>query len=354
MSKAKLLQSTVDPDTAAALSIVEVEQNQVEMRALEQRKREALIAQTHEMVGQIRATSMISKFANVSGLVWMKQVKESQIYKDLPGLGTWEKFCEYIGISRQKADFDLQNLAAFGEEFLLTVSSLNVGYRDLRKLRQLAADGSVTIDAEFVTIGEERIPLDKDHGEDLQAAIESILEQKAQIIEDQSATLRAKDKLLAAKEAMINRQEKAIARFEGAAEKKGLSAEEDAFISQCLKGRETLDVFLARFDPELNPLPEDATPRMRAAFMETIGYFRRVIEGAFNAASEIYGVVDLDDDWIPPHLRAAAGEGPECHTCQWRRAMSNPSRGVKIPGKHGKCTRPEGLCLADATPTAEG
>ncbi len=34
----------------------------------------------------------------------------------------------------------------------------------------------------------------------------------------------------------------------------------------------------------------------------------------------------------------------DCQSCEWRKGMANKNKGVKIPGEHGKCTRPEGLC----------
>ncbi|MFZ4703556.1 MAG: hypothetical protein ACOYMG_26230, partial [Candidatus Methylumidiphilus sp.] len=135
----------------------------------------------HEVAGQIKAVIMISKFADVSRLLWLKQVKESKIYKDLPSIGTWDKYCNYLGIDRSTTDEELLNLATFGEEFLRTVGNLRVGYRDLRKLRQLTHDGSVVIDAETITIGDKTIPFDQDHAEDMQAAIEWILDEKAAI-----------------------------------------------------------------------------------------------------------------------------------------------------------------------------
>lgn len=37
----------------------------------------------------------------------------------------------------------------------------------------------------------------------------------------------------------------------------------------------------------------------------------------------------------------------DCKSCEWKKAMSNPKAGKKIPGKaNGKCTRPEGFCEA--------
>ncbi len=62
-----------------------------------------------------------------------------------------------------------------------------------------------------------------------------------------------------------------------------------------------IDGFLLDFDPERNPLPEDATTRMKAAYMETIGYFKRSMDAAYDTASEYYGDVDLDGSgWQPP------------------------------------------------------
>lgn len=63
-----------------------------------------------------------------------KKIKESGVYKELPNIKTWENYCKSVGFSRQKVDLDLQNLATFGEEFLLTVSSFGLGYRELWSL----------------------------------------------------------------------------------------------------------------------------------------------------------------------------------------------------------------------------
>ncbi|WP_027390881.1 hypothetical protein [Chrysiogenes arsenatis] len=143
----------------------------------EQVEREQKIAECHEMIGRIQGVKMIADFANVGGLMWLKQVKETKLYRDLPSIGTWDKFCNHIGLSRQKVDEDLLNLATFGEQFLANVGGFQVGYRDLKKLRQLSAAGEVQVQDEVVMIGDEQIPLDSDHADDLRAGIERILEQ---------------------------------------------------------------------------------------------------------------------------------------------------------------------------------
>ncbi|MEW6670195.1 MAG: hypothetical protein AB1427_00745 [Thermodesulfobacteriota bacterium] len=293
----------LDPDTEAALAVVDMEQKQELMKLTEQQQREIFIAKTHEMVGQIRSANMFKKFADISSFVWLKQVKETKIYKDLPNVGTWESFCNHCGLSRQHVDEQLMNLGTLGEEFLLICQQLSVGYKELRKLRKSITAGDLVVEDKCVRIGDEAVPLDPDHAEDLQAAIESLLEAKNQQIEEQTATLRAKDKVLKDKEKVINKQARELARAEGRAEKAGYTPGEEALIQELDNSRTIIDGFLMRFDPEKNPLPEDATPRMKAKLMHTLDYFKRVILAAYDTAADLYGVPEIDDDWVPPHLR---------------------------------------------------
>lgn len=298
----------VDPDTEAALAVVEMEQKQELLRQTEKENRERMIAQCHEVIGRVQANNLAAKFANVSNLVWLKQIKELKLYRDLPSVGTWDKYCDYLGLSRQKVDEDLMNLQFFGEEFLLTCQQLSVGYRDLKKLRKSITAGDMTIDAQGVLIGEECIPLDPDHAEDLQAAIESLLESKNSQIEEQAATIRAKEKVLKDKETIINKTARALAKAEGRAEKAGYTAGEEALIQELDNSRTIIDGFLMKFDPERNPLPEDATARMRAKLMHTLDYFKRVILATYDTAADLYGTPEMDDDWVPPHLRNKSAE----------------------------------------------
>jgi hypothetical protein len=145
----------------------------------EQRVREKAIAQCHEVIGQIKGFKVIAKFADVGNLVWLRQVKESKIYKNLSDIGTWDKFCEYIGLSRSKVDEDLANLAIFGESFLADVGKIGLGYRELRQLRQLKYDGesfSMSDDGKTVIIEGETISLGEDAGSEIEAALEKLLE----------------------------------------------------------------------------------------------------------------------------------------------------------------------------------
>ena len=305
----KLSKEHHDQATEAAVEVVEMEQRREANAVNEQTERERRIAESYEIAGRIQAFTFVEKVLTVGTLVQLNRIKESRAYRDLPNIGTWDSYCEYLGFSRQKVDLDLQNLATFGEEFLLTVSNFSLGYRDLRKLRQLTHEGALQIEDGVLVIGDEEIPLDVEHREDLQAAMERLLDAKEQIVAEKDARLRTQEKLLQSKQDLIHRQEKDLARYEGAAEAKGLTADEDAFIQKCTNARTTIDGFLMQFDPDRKPLPDDASPRMKAALMETLGYFRRAIVAAHDTAGDLYGTAEIDSaGWVPPHLRRVNGE----------------------------------------------
>ncbi|MDD2853859.1 MAG: hypothetical protein PHY09_18380, partial [Desulfuromonadaceae bacterium] len=98
----------------------EAERNDELQRDMDQCNREKRIAEAHEVIGRVQALSFIEKVTTVSSLVQLNKIKESKVYRDLPNIGTWEKYCDYLGWSRQKVDEDLRNLVTFGEGFLTT------------------------------------------------------------------------------------------------------------------------------------------------------------------------------------------------------------------------------------------
>lgn len=352
--KKTLLKSTtttaaerVAATTEAAEEVVAMETTRQQIVDDEQQHREQLLAKTHEMIGQIKTADMFSKFANVSSLVWLQQVKETKIYKDLPNIGTWEKFCNYIGLSRQKVDLDLQNLATFGEEFLLTVSSLSVSYRDLRKLRGAAKDGQLLIEDNTVEINGSRIPLDPDHSEDLQAEIEALIDAKDRTLAEREATLKAKDRVLEEKEKVIQKQEEVIAKHEQTLKQRGFAPGEEEFLKDVETFSHNVQGLCLMVDPD--NLPDNPTQMMTSTYIEALGKAWRTMKGYYDGACERFGD-PLDDNWVPPNLRDDADPGTEepiqhpCAICDLRKGKINAKKGVLIPDYHGKCTREGGHC----------
>ena len=209
--------------TGMEIATLQDERDAKDQRAIELAEREMAIAQCYKAIGQVQAANMFTKFADVSGFVWLSEVKAKKLYKDIPGIGTWDKFCESVGMCRQHVDDKLKNLAVLGEEFFAVCQRLSVGYRDLRKLRQLTLDGTIAVSIDCLTIGEEVIPIDEDHHEDLQAAIERVLESRSKLTE---------------------RVEKLEGRLDDAVkeETKGLKAEVKALVKEVRR--------LKPFDPE--------------------------------------------------------------------------------------------------------
>lgn len=107
----------------------------------------------NQLLGQVQMARSFSKFADVVSLGKLKHIKESKIYQSLKGkkgvdfdgneiadVGTWDGFCQALGLSRSKVDEDLTNLTTFGEDALKQLSAVGAGYRELRQFRRLPED----------------------------------------------------------------------------------------------------------------------------------------------------------------------------------------------------------------------
>ena len=103
----------------------------------------------NQLLGQAQ---MADSFAKFSQTVWSSKlafVKENKLYQQLAGKqmpnglalkGTWGEFCDLLGVSDEKANQDIANLKAFGEEALESMSRMGIGYRELRQYRKLPED----------------------------------------------------------------------------------------------------------------------------------------------------------------------------------------------------------------------
>ena len=294
----------MDADTMAALEVVNMDRAVERNAEAEQNQREGTIRKLYEDIGAIRTANAIQKIADVGKLVRLKQLKDEKLYKHMPEFGTWQKVCDYMEISRSKIDEDLQNLEAFGEKITADCRQLGIDYRSMRKLRKAVSEGDLVVDAEYVTIGEEKIPLTPDHTDELKEALEQIIEAKNQvieakdkIIEEKNDTIKAKDRVAEAKEKMIQKQEKEIAKYEGEAQKKGFKPGEEALLKKIEALRTTFDGFYITIDPEGNPMLEGdgATDRVKAAFLGLVSYMRASVQAVYDTVSLEFGVPDVDD-----------------------------------------------------------
>lgn len=103
----------------------------------------------NQLLGQAQMADAFGKFSQT---VWSSKlafVKENKLYRALAGKagpnglvfsGTWEEFCNLLGVSDEKANQDIANLRTFGEEALESMSRMGIGYRELRQWRRLPDD----------------------------------------------------------------------------------------------------------------------------------------------------------------------------------------------------------------------
>ena len=169
-------------------------------------------AQAYELVGMIKAFDFTRKLVTVTTLKSLQKIKESKRYKDLEltdqdgkmvTVTTFRDFCTTLGFSGEKIDQDLLNLNTFGEEFFETSQRLGLGYREMRKLRQLPEEARAEIvDADYS---------DTTDKEELIEKIEDLTAQHAKEKEALQAQLKRKSddyeaqaKVLATKNERIN------------------------------------------------------------------------------------------------------------------------------------------------------
>ncbi|HHR0444943.1 TPA: hypothetical protein ACSXXW_000942 [Pseudomonas aeruginosa] len=103
----------------------------------------------NQLLGQAQMADAFGKFSQTVWSSKLAYVKENKLYRALKGKkspnglefsGTWEEFCGLLGVSDEKANQDIINLRAFGEEALESMSRMGIGYRELRQWRKLPED----------------------------------------------------------------------------------------------------------------------------------------------------------------------------------------------------------------------
>ncbi|MGH1447910.1 MAG: hypothetical protein ACRBBM_00595 [Pseudomonadaceae bacterium] len=103
----------------------------------------------NQLLGQAQMADAFGKFSNTVFTSKLAYVKENKLYKAIAGKknengiqlqGTWDEFCNMLGWTPQHANEAINNLRAFGEEALESMSRMGIGYRELRQFRKLPED----------------------------------------------------------------------------------------------------------------------------------------------------------------------------------------------------------------------
>ena len=170
----------------------------------------------NQLLGQAQMADAIAKFSATVAVTKMAHVKENKLYQGLSGMtdrdgralnGTWDEFCKMLGTSAPKVNEDINNLQAFGEEALDSMSRMGIGYREMRQYRKLPEDEKAAL-LEVAKTG------DKDSFIDLaETIIAKHAKEKAELtakIEDEKAEHVATEKLLVERTNKLDKTQKSL------------------------------------------------------------------------------------------------------------------------------------------------
>lgn len=177
-------------------------------------------AQAYELVGMIKAFGFTKKLVTVTEIKILQEIKETKKYKGLElitptgetvTVTTFTQFCKCLGMSYEKVNQDLQNLNTFGEDFLETSQRLGLGYREMRKLRQLPDEAKAEIvDADYSETSDKEELLEKI--EDLTALYTKEKGELEKKLKRKTDDYEAQGKVLANKTEQINRLDMELAK----------------------------------------------------------------------------------------------------------------------------------------------
>lgn len=169
-------------------------------------------AQAYELVGMLKAFDFTQKLVTVTTLKTINEIKQSKQYKGLELLNrdgelvtvtSFKDFCTALGFSVEKIDADLLNLNTLGEDFFETSQRLGLGYREMRKLRQLPEEARAKIvDADYSDTTDKEELIEKI--EDLTAKHAKEKEALQAQLKRKSDDYEAQAKMIAAKNDRIN------------------------------------------------------------------------------------------------------------------------------------------------------
>lgn len=172
----------------------------------------------NQLLGQAQMADAFAKFSVTVTTSKLAFVKENRLYRALAGResgngyqfsGTWDEFCGLLGISREKADLDISNLRAFGEETLESMSRMGIGYRELRQFRRLPDDQKTAL-IEVAKSGDKDAFLEL--AEDMIAKHAKEKESLTQRAEEAEANLEARSRVLEDKNGKIDQLTEEVAK----------------------------------------------------------------------------------------------------------------------------------------------
>lgn len=225
------------------------------------------------------------------------QYKQSKEY--LKGGKSWEEFLDLIGEERRTVYNIFNDLSPLFDEFQGNFSRLSgVPFNKVRYLGKSVRENFSRIDGNCLVFDNEKIPVDADHTDQIEAAIDGMKQAHRAALAEQESTIKAKDRILEKKEQVVTNLEHDVHKLNDQIKSMKWADGEKEFLAQLGRLQTEISTYLFRLDPEtiFSEIPI-TTARMKAAYIETTSFLHRWFTGLHDTSIDLYGHAELDAEW---------------------------------------------------------
>lgn len=275
-------------------------------------KDKELIRKVHEMVGAVKMARAMGNFADAGRYSLYKQLKDSSAYKALGK--DWKDFCsEDLGRDQKTVNLEIKMLEEYGESFLKAAERIGLSKQDLNALGSgLSEDAKSGIKKGIIKIGDSEFKVSEleDNKDELIDAIAALIKSN----DESKANLKTQAKLTEDFRKNNEKLHKSLDRYENQDERydKNPNLLEEEYLTQMKGFRLAFDQFMKRIDPESEKMREffrneDAdgkekkhkpTVKMRACYLEQLGYMKKLSAAFCGMAEEAYATPEMFPDEV--------------------------------------------------------
>ncbi len=256
-----------------------------------------------EKAGVVKFAAFSRALAEAAEYLAIKDAIDSGVHKHY-GL-TAAEFCKQKGTSYETYKRRCNELAALGKDLWVVTKAIGFGASQIQALAALPEGdkSKVRISGKHIEIGEEKVALD-DHAK-LQEVASALLNRAVEAEKNIKAQTKLTEDFRKNNEKLhrdIERFEKQDARYD-----ENPNAMEEEYILMMAGFKLSFDQHMKRLDPESEKMreffrEEDAdgkekkhkpTVKMRACYLETLGYMKKMTAANYGMAENLVGTAEM-------------------------------------------------------------
>lgn len=296
-------QKPTDASMAAASEIYNVARQQADEEMTRLKGEIVAIREESTAMGAIQKIHCDIAYNETLKYMILYRIKQSKEYRK--GGLTWVQFCEAIGEPDRSVDRIIEELKPVYEKFTGSLADLaGLGFNKIRHLGKALTGNLAEIQDGVIIFEGEKIPLAPEYKDEIEAILDQLKDGLKEREDEAKAQKKASDRVATETHKELTKLQKQVDKLEGKAAKKGFTAEEDAYLQHMDNLRVAFDGYLLQIDPErMDDLTgETATPRMRAAYLTAMDYFKKQILVYADTAIEMHGdiVMCAENAWKQP------------------------------------------------------